>query len=710
MNKEQLLGRIGKILLAIWLILCIAMFIYIPGQLSYVHWINLDGYYNLPVKLARIDFVAYIFDLIRAIIGIGIFSIANTSLGLLVLHKLKLDDKRNHSTISNWAFLGSSFLVGHAIFSMIFLALAARFQLTPVNSAVILGVGFLAGVVTLKNFILQPVARGEPVQTSTNNWNRAIRGLLLAILILSLFYSSARLSYDSVALYFSDAKLTAITHRLQYFTDDSFVASIFHSAIQFTVLIQVFDDQAARLFSWVCGLIMIIFSLALGEEIGLKRIGRLFLFLLLITSTAFLDLMGDGKVDLASAAPTIAAVYWLSTEYQRKAPHKSVLFLTGFLASLSMVARPFNVVIMGIFIFLSCIQIAFAHKANKYLDLNRFAVTIVWIGLGGIGLGVYHLWANWIILDNPLAMISNAATVDPAKWQWAFDSEQLLAARLLYPFTVTFFNTAQSLGNISPLFVAFLPVVLVRKYRSKIELTKPAYNLLITAIITLALWVFLFFTVLEIRYVFFLWIILFIPIAQIMAVLLENQGGFFGTILHTTIIGFMLFIGLRVVFIAIDSYSPTDREGNPQCYDSPFCQYLRPINDFAPEGARVLTLGAFRYYLRSDLFACSPTHENYRMLRELSNKNPETFWREVYRQGYQFIAYENDYTTRHLQFGMIPSPENAPQWLTLEPIYGQPGDLEVAYRIHVTNPPINAEVVCKKNDSQIWEVHPVSQP
>jgi hypothetical protein len=131
---------------------------------------------------------------------------------------------------------------------------------------------------------------------------------------------------------------------------------------------------------------------------------------------------------------------------------------------------------------------------------------------------------------------------------------------------------------------------------------------------------------------------------------------------------------------------------------------LRPINEAATPGDRVLTLSAHRYYLRTDLFACSTQHEEYRGLKSAAQSGAETFWQEVYRQGYEYIAFEEEYTRRHLRMGIIPGPDNAPEWLELQPLYtGQDGS-NLTFRIDIKTPPGNAEAECKLNELGIWEV------
>ena len=61
-------------------------------------------------------------------------------------------------------------------------------------------------------------------------------------------------------------------------------------------------------------------------------------------------------------------------------------------------------------------------------------------------------------------------------------------------------------------------------------------------------------------------------------------------------------------------------------------------------------------------------------------------------------------TTRHLQLGLIPNLENTPEWIKLERIDNVNSDAVAAYKIHVTNSPIESQFICTINDRKIWEV------
>jgi hypothetical protein len=708
MQRINFRSLLGNLTLLTWVVLCVGIFMYFPGRISFVQWSNLGELPLLAGKLERINPIAYLFNLLLSCAGIASFSIACISLGIFLAGIFRIDRPANPSLITQLAFLATQFLLGHGVFSLIFLTFGALYKLTPLTVILILVLGFVLGLGQIKNNI-PTFPSGTIADTSQDKLGNLIFRLSLICLFTAILHSSARISYDSSAIYFSDAKLTALMHHIQFFTNDTFVASVFQTVIQYSAIILLFGDQAARLFSWVCGLVIVIFSLAIAEQAGFSKQARSILLGILLTSTAFLDLLGDGKVDIISSMPAIAAIYWMVNHCQNKLPSEKTLHLIGFLVGLACVARPFNAFLLGVLLVLFYAQQTFFQNGFNPAGIKFFIHHLFHIAIGAIGLAIFHLFANWAIAGELLAFRSSVTRLDQASWQWAVDPREIFLIRLFYPFVVTFQNTVQSLGNVSPLFVAFLPALLIQDVRRNIKIPGPIPALLFASLITLALWIFLFFTVLEIRYVIFLWAILFLPLSQAASMMLQRSNRLLHSVLGGVILVLLVFSIVRTIYISLDTYSPLDEQGTPQCYDTDFCKLTAAVNKTAPPGERVLALHAFRYYLRSDLFVCSSTHEEYNLLRAFSYQGDSAFWEEVYRQGYKYIIYQNAYTTSHLQMGMIPDPTNTPNWLRLEPIYGLLPDLEIAYRIDATNPPIQVEKTCKKDAGGIWTIQTIKQ-
>ena len=695
-------------LLVVWLILCIFVFIYFPGRFSSLYISTLDNWPKLLSRLGGVNSAGYILSLLRSFLGILLFASATISVGSTILMLLLSNRTAKPLSDLHWlGLLGSAFIIGQGSLAMAFFALAKFGKFTAINTGLILLVGLALGAWPLFNLVSRHPAKKDIFQfiKTTARPDKILIWLAVCILVASMMYSSARLSYDSVALYFSNAKIIALTHHIQYFLNDSFFVSSLQVGMNYAALIQIFGDQAARLYSWISGIVIIGFGLAIGEETALTKRARIILMVLILTSTAFLDLMGDGKIDLASTAPAMGAVYWMAISTKKQT---SIAFIiSGLMAGLAMISRPFNFFLLTVFFGFYYLQYIYLQKRKTgNWDFERILQNMFWICIGAIGLIAYYLVANWAVTGDALTPLKDFQRTNASVWQWTINPHLLWIIRLLYPFSVTYVNNPQSLGNISPLFIAFLPGVLLKNIRARIS--EELGMLLIAAVLTLLLWIAVFFTIFEIRYVLFLWMILLMITSVTIDNVLDVSNCLLVTVTRISMIFLMAFITLRAVYVSLDTYSPLNSQGNPQCYGLTLCNFLKPINDVAPQGARVLTLNAYRYYLRTDLFACSTKHNEYQTLQNLSLGNDEAFWREVYRQGYKFIAYENNYTVRHLRLGLIPNPNTAPAWLTLKPLYGKPGDPEVAYEILVKEPPVQVEEGCRRTNAGIWKVQPLS--
>lgn len=708
MQQVQLRSGTKKTIVLAWGIVCIAIFMLYPARYSILHGASLGNILSLPSKIVNIQPSTYINGLLISFIEMVIFCLIYIMAGILpVLQFTAKDRYKPNAPITAIVILGSSFLTGHWILSTIFFLLAYFYTFTIPNvlwiSILIALPGSIPTVKLLRGFFVN-------IQRESNNKSSEINTgrfywISIFLLFTSLLLSTSRLSYDAVALYFSNAKIIALTNRLMFFQWHSLFVSETQTEIQFSAIIQIFGDQAARMFSWLSGCVILVFGIAIAEKMGIPRKTKGILLALVLTSTAFTDLLGDGKVDLTSSAAAIAAVYWLLDDNNDKSKN----LLAGFFAGLAMASRIYNVFLLTVFIgSLYLLRIYFRRKDGEFHGIGSIALSITWIVIGAFFPLAVHLLENWLMYHNAFAMLNSASGLTADKWQWSFDPQNIWAMRLLYPLIVTFLNTSQSLGNISPLFLGFLPNVLFIAVRKKIYLPRALIEMTGAALITLLLWLSLFFTIMEIRYVLFLWIILFIAISQVIITVLEDKSHGFHRILPSLVIILLGFSVLRVVYLSLDTYSPLDKQGNPQCKDFFFCDYLKPINNDAKPGERILSLLAYRYYLRTDLFACSTKMDEYQKLHDTSLQTPNGFWEEVYRQGYTYVAYEKNYSIRHLYIDFIPSPDNTPSWMELEPIYGNPEDNVVAYKINVFHSPISRVNTCAQNENGIWEVQTIS--
>lgn len=679
-----------------WFALCLVIFMYFPGSVSHMQGVTLYDPSTLPEKLEHISLSTYLLDILTAFLGTTFFGISCVSLGMTIFKVFRLNNMlanivRPHIVV----LIPTYFLIGNMVFSLVFLTLASLTNLSVMHSAFLLGLGILSGLGQFRKLTV-------PAMRFNAEHGKVIIMLSLAILTTSLLQTSTRISYDASAIYFSNAKLTALQRHVGYYMDNTFVVSVFHSIIQYTAVMQVFGDQAARMISWLFGAVNILMALALANHVGASDSARRILPAFILTSTAFLDLMGDGKVDLFSTAYSLAAVYWLNVGTGNFKQNRSLYFVAGCFIGFACILRPYNAFLLGMFIFAYAIIKIRTGMLHIFESVNQTG----WMALGAVGFAIYHFLINKLMLGSPFAFWANVTSINPIDGPWDFRPETVWIYRLLYPVIITFKNNPASLGNITPLVVLFVPALAVPDIRKRINISKAASRLVMAAAITLASWIFLFFTIVEIRYVLFLWIILFIPLSEVAASAMTTNISLVRNAVKWCVVLLMSFVLVRSAYISISAYAPLDAQKNPQCLDNFLCSHFTPINEIAGKNERVLTLSAFRYYLRTDLFACSTTLEEYRRLQTLSHTDVELFWREVERMGYSFVAFEEDYATRHLGFSDEPFHE-LPNWVQLSPIAVASENLRIiAYRLTTFDSPVNAKIVCEQDESGVWRLSP----
>jgi hypothetical protein len=117
-------------------------------------------------------------NLLRSFAGVTVFSVACASLGYSFIRTFRIDESINPTTsLAQSALLVTAFLVGHGVFSLIFLALGGLYQLTSIHVALILLIGLMAGFRHIKK-ILQTIFSRDSFQF-TNKPDNKNNGLIL---------------------------------------------------------------------------------------------------------------------------------------------------------------------------------------------------------------------------------------------------------------------------------------------------------------------------------------------------------------------------------------------------------------------------------------------------------------------------------------------------------------------------------------------------
>lgn len=696
-NRNMKISKhIYLILQLAWLPLIVLIFI-AANRVGYVQGYLWTGWQDFSLDLKQIPILRYFWDLTMSFIGILLFSVTCLGVGLTIINRMS-------ARVDGLALGCTAFLLGEIILSIIFLAVTSLGALTVSHTkgimlvSLLIGVKFLWGYLKRSTFFIRPT-----------NEDKLFKGLILGIAVVSLLYSSARLGYDAVAGYFSHPKIMAMTGQaILFYPFDNFVVSSLHPSILFTAIIQLFGDQSARMLSWINGMVLLLLGISLGRKMGLSSRARMYYTILMLTSTAFVDLLGDGKVELISTAPLLAAVYWMIKSLET--PSRGIFLLVGIFTGFGIIARQYNIFLLPVFTVLFYLMwITNNVHEQGFRGGTRISLPVLWMLPPLLTMGAFHLWQNQIWLGSPIAPIVYAQNLDASDWQWQFDPSMIAALRWLYPLSVTIFNTPQSLGNISPLFVGFLPFLLLKNVRDRLQLSKSMQKILQTTIPVLVIWIALFFTVVEIRYVLFLWSLLFLFGAHLMDVSLSSLEIHYKKLFSFPVIVLLIYILLRTTVVSISTYSPIDVHKNARCDKNILCTFFAPLNENATLGDRIFVLHAYRYYMRSDLFACSSRVDDYIDLKPLATQNHPAFWYELYKRGYRYVTFEEHLAESRFTFGSIPDPRTAPEWLSVKVISTMEKPNLATYHLEAINPPTSPDIICTMSSQGTWELMPVSR-
>jgi hypothetical protein len=646
-----------------WASLCLAFFIVGPVRRSGIHLFPLEGQTlnTIVPQIAAINFPELLTNTLKAFTGSAVFALSAIGLGLFFI---KIIDRQAETADEGGRILATAFMVGQSLFSFLFLFFLIAFQkFLPITSTIV----FLMGLIFL--FLrIHPYTHSiskKVRELSCFSQEREVNLLVIFSIIgfgCTLLYSSSRLSYDAASQYFTQAKMIALSERAILLSHKDIFAgsSIYQISLQ-SAIIQLFGDQAARMYSWMNGLAILSFGMIIGERVGISRRAR-FLFLpLVLTTTAFVDLLGDGKIDLANTALVLASVYWFLRSLQK--PSRLFFFLAGLFGGLAIVARPYNAILLGVFFLLLILCYVWSAQERIvfirsliYASPGFFPPMLFW--------GVSYLIVNTVFIGDPFAPLSLLG-LSKSGLPYYINGMKRIFLTVTYPIVVTYDGTFDSLGFISPFFLGFISLIFIKEVRTFRTLPRELIFVSISSLLTLYLWIIAFGSlfIYEVRYVLFLWMIIFLAMAQ----LLDNAmlaSAFFKAGVQVVIITLLFVMTMRTIIISLATYSPIALDNFPQCHNLPNCTFFAPVNLIADPGDRVLVLSAYRYYLRPDLFACSSNKDDYLALEKAALQSPNKFWEEIHRQGYEYIIYDSLYNKYILHFQnlsdmLIPSPSNA---------------------------------------------------
>ncbi|MCM2284759.1 MAG: hypothetical protein NDI81_08265 [Desulfobacula sp.] len=470
---------------------------------------------------------------------------------------------------------------------------------------------------------------------------------------------------DAMAFYLAQPKLIAFTGALTPVADYESFAEIGLFAEMHSAVMYLFSgEMAARAWLWQSGMLLVLSMVALSVETMLPIGASILVSATVLTSTAILFVMTDGKTDHVGTAWAIASLLTaLKIEWQ--SPWRPV-FLAALLAGLAGLAKLSFLV--GLPIILAILTIDRLFSTRRTHHINPLVVRVIAIACVAVA-GVVVAWSslmikNYIVYGELFAPfyylgggsghMLNQVWFSPENTRWIL---------LTYPFALIYGKYPMQAGNLSPLLLAFVPM-LILAWRQGFKPGRSSVTLAIAGLVSVCMWMLLRPSVLAPRYIF--------PMTLCVVPLLAGGADFWlsksvsrfavllivsAILVHTALIGLRFHQGWPLTQLYATNQKP---DGLLVAGDH--------LGIDAYPGARFLVASYYKSFLESKVLACTISSKEKARLQQLNPASPAEMWACLYQNGVTDIMMYRPTHPRLL--GQLPEVDETPDWLDVtEEIY-----------------------------------------
>lgn len=659
----------------VWLFFILAMGIYALNVNGVAFWIVLEDLFVPLAIINNFDVSRFpnLFSVALALIQTTGFVLACSSFGVRILTYFMDILEQNFNPLM---IVNVGFLLGASIIATIWVFFAVFGVFTQSVIWATLAIAFLAGVLPLVKLLNQTrvyTLSGVAQLRKVGRLWQVLAFLSVVTLALTVFQAWAQLSFDASIGYFANSTLTALSGELQYANARYLVISGFHTEILYAGLQVIFDDYSARLLSWFIGISVVIsvVSIALALKMRLRAI--IFVVAMIASTSAFMDLLGDGKIDLSGVALVLVVIALLM---QSKTITYRKLTLTSLFSAWAILSKPTYAPLLAIFVLVMLLRQA--HYAKQ-----KLLYQILWLAWpASIVLGL-HIVRNILWLGEPTGLMFFSKSPQLAEVAWGYGESFASFLRASFPLFSTHLPINVSIGTLSQLWVLTLPLVAYLFAR------KGSYELsfiIKLTITTLVAWVAFSPAVAEHRYVLaFTFIMYFMG-----AVAVDNKDTppQIRKLLLIASLILLAYAPFRAIATPILAPNTPEPFAGSTCEQNPECMVIRTINSEASMNERVLPLMQYTSYLRDDLLQCIPDEVEWLKLLDIQENQPAKFWETLYVHGFDMIGTDLIYAGFSRQLNPIKL-ENIPEWLTIETRYYDEhnGYYFAVYELIADNPP-----------------------
>lgn len=637
--------------------------------------------------------------LLYSICIVILYSLSCLGIGQLAMSAIRV---RYRETTLDFTFVFAvvTFILGQAILAAIWIpiGLMGQFNIIVVMFVILIGlIPIFIGCKKYFNLLTSALIFGWKWLYHTDIAFRVIclglLGLLLLFLLTALLNGPLG---DAEAYYMTYSKVMATSGYLVKMPGaySSFSQIGMLGELHFTALMTLGLTESSKSIVWPIGISAGLMLTAICAQVGIGKKGQWIAFILLFTSTGFTNHIWDGKVDVFSLPLGLAAIYLIMLEGKAS---KTNLRLIGLYSGFAMVAKfsYIPILIPSFFLLLAWkVYVAIGEHLSMRGYILKLSKDCFTIGLWTIFAWTPHLIKNWVLFDAPLApFVELDATLKDA---W-FSSETTSWILKTYPLALIFGKYPGQSGNLSFLWLAFLPFVLFLP-KTKSFVRSPLVQVTITGVIGVGIWMLLRPSWIAPRYIFISLSLLIPLVARATEQIYEKEMRpyFLRVAIMTATVFALLFVSYPHLKNTIIKKM---QNSNNKCeLSGDYCESFSNLNSIASSGSRIYFAGYYGYWARPDILQCQFTSEEIKNLKHIGSTNKKLIY--LIHRGVSYIVIDRlSHSQEAQEFGSLLIPS----WLRKELVLDS--EKLIVWKIQSNNSNHRDQVKCNDVGSNNWEIH-----
>lgn len=588
-------------------------------------------------------------EILLASLAVTVYAVSCIGWGMFVLQRIGID---RQGPLNASAALAISFSLGLGLLAQVWalMALAGLFTMPLIVSMA--GAGFIFVILQRSQIIawLNRIAADLSSTTMRLPWMH--RSLTLGAGLIVLAHGWAALALpptgDADSYYMPLAKLAAAEGALVPLPGyEPFLQNGVFGELHFAALMTWGLHSSAKGIVWFVAASVLILLIDLCRLTGSGEKAGVWIAVFLSTSSAFLYIIHDGKVDLFAAGAGLASVTLLFR--MPSSPSLNWFGLIGFMAGCALIAKLSYAACFVPVIFALC----FLRLIQDGTAWRRLFSLMTVMSVGFLIPFAFHSIKNTLLFGQPLApfVVFGEESFLNQTWFSAETTRWILAS---YPWALTLGAYPMQHGVMSPLALACLPLGLA--------LARPAswfksglVQLTLAGLVGVVLWMVSAPSVLAPRYILvsLLMLLPFCAKSAESAEAIESSPRLIGVSLA---LGALLLLGASAYKTQV--WLPAAKSmaaGEPEAMRAaaPWDELWPTLNQSADNNARIFMAMYERFFLRIDLLKALSTYDEFKEAQSIDE--PARFINYLEERNFDYIAVDS---MTHPEFHRLASDQS----------------------------------------------------